>query len=179
MTDHKSTYSQRGDDYLLEAQRVCGEDKREQDKPAPRCPYCGTPMVGEERIEGAYWYECYKCGATAPTEGTEQAAYTAATQRWQEPNRVLTLEEVQALAYAEYEQHHVLSVEYRAIIKGAENVSRPCVIAHESLSMVGILELYDGANMKLMKKSMYGERWRCWLRKPTQKEMEDTPWMNQ
>lgn len=27
MTDHKRTYYQRGDDYLLEAQRVCGEDK--------------------------------------------------------------------------------------------------------------------------------------------------------
>lgn len=54
-------------------------------KPAPRCPYCGTPMVGEGRIEGAYWYECYKCGATTPTEETEQAAYAAAMQRWQEP----------------------------------------------------------------------------------------------
>ena len=148
----------------------------DNNNPKPRCPYCGTPMVEEERIERAYWYECYKCGATAPTEETEQAAYEAAMQRWCEPNRVLTMEEVKALAYAEYEQQHVLSVEYRAIIKGTENMLSPCVIVHESLSMVGILELYDGANMKLMKKSMYGERWRCWLRKPTQKEMEDTPW---
>lgn len=145
-------------------------------KPIPRCPYCGTPMVGEEKIEGAYWYECYKCGATAPTEETVQAAYTAAMQRWQEPNRVLTLGEVQALAYAEYEQQHVLSVEYRAIIKGAENVFRPCVVAHESLSMVGILELYNGANMRLMEKSMYGKCWRCWLCKPTVEEMEAVPW---
>ena len=89
---------------------------------------------------------------------------------------MLTLEEVQALAYAEYEQHHVLSVEYRAIIKGAENVFRPCVIAHESLSMVGILELYDGASMTLMEKSMYGKRWRCWLRKPSAEEMSTTLW---
>ena len=89
---------------------------------------------------------------------------------------MLTMGEVQALAYAEYEQQHVLSVEYRAIIKGAENVLRPCVIAHESLSMVGILELYDGASMTLMGKSMYGKRWRCWIRKPTQEEMAAAPW---
>ena len=79
MTDYKRTYSQRGDDYLLEAQRVCRKGN------APRCPYCGTPMVGEEKIEGTCWYECYKCGATAPTEETVQAAYEAAMQRWQEP----------------------------------------------------------------------------------------------
>lgn len=176
MTDHKRTYSQRGDDYLLEAQRVCGEDKRGQDKPAPRCPYCGTPMVGEERIEGAYWYECYKCGATAPTEETEQAAYTAAMQRWQEPNRVLTLGEVQVLAYAGYEQQHVLAVEYRAIIKGGANVFRPCVVAPERLRMIEIWEIYNGASMTLMEKSMYGKRWRCWLRKPTQEEREAAPW---
>ena len=36
MTNNKRTFSQRGDDYLLEAQRLCAEDK-----PAPRCPYCG------------------------------------------------------------------------------------------------------------------------------------------
>ena len=80
MKKHKGVYSQRGDDYLIEAQRVCAEDKP---KPPVLCPYCGTPMVGEERIEGAYWYECYKCGATAPTAETEQAAYEAAMQRWQ------------------------------------------------------------------------------------------------
>lgn len=93
MEKHKGVYSQRGDDYLIEAQRLCAEDKP---KPPVLCPYCGTPMVGEGRIEGAYWYECYKCGATAPTEETEQAAYTAAMQRYVEPNRVLTLKELKA-----------------------------------------------------------------------------------
>lgn len=121
-------------------------------KPAPRCPYCGTPMVWEEKIEGACWYECYKCGATAPTEETVQAAYEAAMQRWQEPNRVLKIGEVQDLAYGEYEQQHVLSVEHRAIIEGEENMVSPCVIADESLSMVGLFELYNGATIKHIKK---------------------------
>lgn len=79
------TYSQRGDDYLIEAQRLCAEDKQ---KPQVVCPYCGTPMVEEERIEGASWYECYKCGATAPTEETEQAAM----QRWNGSSEEIAVE---------------------------------------------------------------------------------------
>lgn len=158
--------------------------------PLPRCPYCGGEM--HEAGNSTYrWYMCPRCLSGSPRKiinkteyPTERLAVIAALQkarkaamnRWQEPNRVLTLEEVQGLAYGKYEQQHVLSVEYRAIIEGTENMFSPCVIAHESLSMVGILELYDGANMKLMKKSMYGKRWRCWLRKPTQEEMEAVPW---
>lgn len=42
------------------------------------CPYCGTPMSLEYNSKSVYWYECYKCGATTPTEEAEQAAYEAA-----------------------------------------------------------------------------------------------------
>lgn len=179
-TDHKRTYSQRGDDYLIEAQRVCGEDK-----PAPLCPYCGESMVAaftrgfDEKISA--WYTCNKCLATGPTSHRQvtqaeakQAAYAAAMQRYVEPNRVLTLEEVQNLAYVDYEQQHILSVEYRL----AETLI-PCVVTLEILSKIGILELYDGANMRLMEKAIYGKRWRCWLRKPTVEERAAAPWGEQ
>lgn len=165
-------YSQRGDDYLLEAQRVCGEDKREYDKPTPRCPYCGTPMVGEERIERAYWYKCYKCGATTPTEKTEQAAYKAAMQRWLEPNRVLTMEEVEDACNLE-DESVLLWIEY--------NCNGKCTLAYqyctvkETEEVIYLLKLYMDVEIEF-KKSDYGKRWRCWLRKPTQKEMEAVPW---
>ena len=171
-TKPNRVYSQRGDDYLIEAQRVCAEDRP---KPPVVCPYCGHKMV-HQYVYGDHFFRCPKCRAVAPDKDTEAEAYEAAMQRWQEPNRVLTLEEVQCLAYVEYDRHHVLSVEYRAIIKGAENVFRPCVIAHDRMRMVEIWEIYDGARMTLMEKSMYGKSWRCWLRKPTQEEMEDTSW---
>lgn len=149
-------YSQRGDDYLLEAWKVC-----EKEKPAPRCPYCGNGNEMKKRVLSDYktlcFWLCPKCSATSPSANTAEDAYATAMQRWQEPNRVLTIGEVQGLAYGEY-------------------VFSPCVIVHDSLSMVGILELYDGASMKLMEKSMYGKRWRCWLRKPTREEMEAVPW---
>lgn len=128
-------------------------------KPSPRCPYCGAPMVGEEKIEGAYWYECYKCGATAPTEETVQAAYTAAVQRWQEPNRVLTLKELNAY-------NGFVWCEYR----GYANDSDPGYVENGTLSVGGDSLSWQGSQ------SGYGEYWRCWLRKPTQKEMEGVPW---
>lgn len=159
MTDHKRTYSQRGDDYLLEAQKVC-----EKEKPAPHCPYCGTPMVGEERIEGADWYECYKCGATAPTEGTEQAAYTAAMQRYAEPNRVLTLDEIKELraVWVEDISHGIAP----AIVFPTDSKNYSCVVADYDASDDNVW--FDNAE--------YGKHWRCWLRKPTQEERETVPW---
>lgn len=62
--------------------------------PLPRCPYCGEHMGLECNTKNMYWYECYKCGATTPQEGAEQAAYEAAMNRWQEPNVQLALEEL-------------------------------------------------------------------------------------
>lgn len=84
MTDHMRTYSQRGDDYLIEAQRVCGEDKREYDKPAPRCPYCGGKMEKQDYGRVCFWRRCPKCRATSPSANTAEEAYAAAMQRWQE-----------------------------------------------------------------------------------------------
>ena len=165
MTDNKRTYSQRGDDYLIEAQRLCAEDRP---KAPVVCPYCGTPMVGEERIEGAYWYECYKCGATAPTAETEQAAYEAAMQRWLEPNRVLTLEEVRehckqgadaAPLWVEFSGY--LSTSRWIVVDQPDEVFCADTVKNFCMSYVDIY---------------YEKSWRCWLRKPTQKEREATLW---
>lgn len=136
-------------------------------KPLPRCPYCGTPMVWEEKIEGAYWYECYKCGATAPTEETVQAAYTSAMQRYVEPNRVLTLKEVREHCKQDADAAP-LWVEFHNV----PSVSRWMVVYKpEGVFAIDMVQYYltsfdDG----------YNRAWRCWLRKPTQKEMATMPW---
>lgn len=144
----------------------------EKEKPAPRCPYCGTPMIGEEKIEGAYWYECYKCGATAPTEETVQAAYAAAMQRWQEPNRVLAMEEVEDACELDNETV-LLWVEF--------NCNGVCTLAYqyctmgEAIATVYMIRPYDEVETDFSKME-YRKKWRCWLRKPTQKEMATMPW---
>lgn len=136
---------------------------------APRCPYCGTPMVREERIEGTCWYECYKCGATAPTEETEQAAYAAAMQRYVEPNRVMTMEEVR-----EYCKQGADAAPLWVEFHKDPSVSRWMVVYKPEVFAIDMVQYYltsfgDG----------YDWVWRCWLRKPTQEEREAAPWMNQ
>lgn len=173
MTDHNRTYSQRGDDYLLEAQRVCEEDKREYDKPAPRCPYCGEEMRENGSISHR-WYICPYCLSAGPRkiidmtgDPNEELAVVDATQKareatmkhWEEPNRVLTLKELNAY-------NGFVWCEYR----GYANDSDPGYVENGTLSVDGDSLSWQGSQ------SGYGKYWRCWLRKPTQKEMEETPW---
>lgn len=145
-------------------------------KPAPRCPYCGTPMVWEEKIEGTCWYECYKCGATAPTEETVQAAYEAAMQRWQEPNRVLTLSDLALLVQDAlagvpvWLQHKNDTDDYlRWQYSGWHILTDVHNTRYKEIQL-------DDDNSKWLEDMNMGIMWRVWLRQPTQKEMEDTPW---
>lgn len=155
MTDHKRTYSQRGDDYLLEAHRVCAEDRP---KPPVVCPYCGHKMV-HHYVYGDHFFRCPKCRAVAPDKDTEAEAYTAAMQRWQEPNRVLTLKELNA-------HNGFVWCEYR----GYANDSDPGYVENGTLSV-------DGDSLSWQEsQSGYGEYWRCWRRKPTHEEREAVPW---
>lgn len=136
-------------------------------KPLPRCPYCGTPMVGEERIERAYWYKCYKCGATAPTEETVQTAYISAMQRWQEPNRVLTLEEVR-----EHCKQGADAAPLWVEFSGFPSASHWMVVdIPDEVFCTDTVRNFCMSYVNVYKKS-----WRCWLRKPTQEEMEAMPW---
>lgn len=88
MKKHKGVYSQRGDDYLIEAKKVCAEDKP---KPPVLCPYCGHKMV-HQYVYGDHFFRCPKCRAVAPDKDTEAEAYEAAMQRWKEPDEVITVE---------------------------------------------------------------------------------------
>lgn len=143
----------------------------------PKCPGCGADMeLMLLSCNSTFYYACAKCGWDSPTGIDPESAFRMAMRRAEPKNRVLTLAEVQNLAYVDYEQQRILTGEYKSIIKQAENVFCPCVVAHEDLNRVGVLEIYDGSSMKLREKSMYGKYWRCWLRKPSKEEMEETPW---
>ena len=47
----------------------------------PKCPYCGAETHLNENNEGIYWYECWECHATGPTEKTPVEAFSAALHR--------------------------------------------------------------------------------------------------
>lgn len=155
-------YSQRGDDYLIEAQKVCAEDKP---KPPVVCPYCGHKMT-HWCVYGDHYYRCPKCHAVAPDKATEDEAYEAAMQRWLEPNRVLTLEEVREHC-KQGADAAPLWVEFHK----DPSVSRWMVVYKPEVFAIDMVKYYltsfgDG----------YDWVWRCWLRKPTQEEREATPW---
>ena len=175
-TDHKRTYSQRGDDYLIEAQRVCGEDK-----PAPLCPYCGESMVAaftrgfDEKINA--WYMCNKCLATGPPSRRQvtqaearHTAYVAAMQRCVEPNHPLTLEEVKEQRAVWLEENLCEPVPALFYIKG---------YPHHSVFIGAFGKDEDFDENVWYDNEDYGVEWRCWLRKPTVEERVTTPWGEQ
>lgn len=155
MADHKRTYSQRGDDYLIEAQKVCAEDKP---KPPVVCPYCGHKM-GRYYAYDDFFFRCPKCRATSPSAYMAEDAYAAAMQRYVKLNRVLTLKELKAyngFVWCEYREH--------------ADYSCPGYVENGTLCVDGDSLSWEESQ------SEYGKYGRCWLRKPTQEEMEAVPW---
>lgn len=156
-------YSQRGDDYLIEAQKVCAEDKPRQ---PVVCPYCGHKMV-HQYVYGDHFFRCPKCRAVAPDKDTEAEAYAAAMQRWREPNDYLVRAEVLDRCKQGAETRP-LWVEFRR----NEQLSRWMVVdTPPTVFGTDTVKNYF-ANMC----EQYGILWRCWLRKPTQEEREAMPW---
>lgn len=135
-------------------------------KPAPRCPYCGGEM--KKRLLSDYktlcFWLCPKCSATSPSAGAAEEAYTAAMQRWQEPNRMLTLDEIKELRAVWVED--ISRGIAPAIVFPNDSKNYSCVVADYDASDDNVW--FDNAE--------YGKHWRCWLRKPTQEEMKEVPW---
>lgn len=159
-------------------------------KPMPKCPYCGAEMRIEKPIYAdeydasvvgakAGWCTqatCTKCWSVAPFVSgmeTEKDAYEAvcemAMRRWQEPNRVLTLEEV--TADTEKEDWSFMWIERKYDEKYALQY---CGWYATDTWVILVLPADEKKIYEL--KSDYGKTWRCWLRKPTLEEMAETPW---
>ena len=150
-------------------------------KNLPRCPWCGAEMTLEDNEdvlfglfadeEKMYWYSCdaASCGIHSPARKTKAGAYKAAMARWQEPNRVLTLDEV--TADAEKEDWSFIWIERKYDEKYALQY---CAWYATSTWVILVLPANEKKIYEL--KSDYGKTWRCWLRKPTLEEMAETPW---
>ena len=146
----------------------------------PRCPYCGSEM--NENLfaygNGGGWcnFECPNCGATSPKKENSEscnkaefAAYFVAKKRWQEPNRTLTLEEV--TADTEKEDWSFMWIERKYDEKYALQY---CGWYATDTWVILVLPANEKKIYEL--KSDYGKTWRCWLRKPTKQEKQETPW---
>lgn len=144
----------------------------------PKCPYCGAEMTGElnEFFSNLfeYRYRCECCGSVAPfvivengldkgLKAAKAKALEFALNRVEPKNRVLTLEEVVQSEAMWYDDR--LRTRARVVILGWGRCEPD------------FTKLVDRCGDEFYRKNAaYNDFWRCWLRKPTPKEMEGTPW---
>lgn len=153
-------------------------------KQAPHCPYCGAEMILEDNEdvlfglfsdeEKMYWYQCNtpSCGIHSPANHTKEGAYKAAMKRRQEPNRVLTLEEVLEIANENNVQYnHVCWLERNSNYSIWPGCIDTLEDGYLTFNEVGSEE-FDRYTAK-----EYGIEWRCWLRMPTKEEREAVEWL--
>ena len=160
-------------------------------KEVPRCPYCGGEMRIEKPIFAdkfdaslvnakAGWCTqatCNECGAASPFISgmeTEKDAYEVAREktmrRWQEPNRVLTLEEICTAEVCWTETP-------RASLEACRIVMREYTSFPEGKPVKSFDFYSTGETVPwCYRPEEYGVSVRCWLRKPTPEEMANTPW---
>ena len=144
----------------------------------PKCPYCGDKMILHilpHRYHATLtsaWYQCVTCDSASPRielpiscaiSKIEETTLAVALRRVEPKNRVLTLKEVVRSEVMWYEQRTMQGA--RVVILGyAQNEP-------------GFTQLIDYLGDKFYRRDdAYNDFWRCWLRKPTPKEMEETPW---
>lgn len=137
-------------------------------KPNPSCPYCGSEMDHWYSLAiGRQHYVCPECYASSPAKGDELEAYAAAVQRWREPNDYLVRAEVLDRCKQGAEARP-LWVEFR------RNDQRSRWMVVDTPPTVFGTDTVKNYFADMCEQ--YGILWRCWLRKPTQKEMEAVSW---
>jgi len=140
--------------------------------PTPKCPYCGAEMKPDRTFKSmlpvgtpaTFWWMCGECSATSPKRETGEFAYAAAMRRYEEPNRVLALEELDKA-----DSERSLYFETREPWSGGEVFESSVECAQETFC--------DGDESNDARKE-YGVTVRCWLRRPTDAEREASPWKN-
>lgn len=140
----------------------------------PKCPGCGADMELMHLCKATFCYACTKCGWDSPIGIDSESAFRMAMRRAEPENRVLTFDEV--ATYADLPEMTLMWVEVKFAKESDIFQEIPIGFNGELVQF-----LYpNGAQLYTDKHNYppedYGSRWRCWLRKPTQKEMEATPW---
>lgn len=132
----------------------------------PKCLYCGTTMKPDRTFMSMlpagerphFWYLCGECGSRSPAMRTQEDAKAAALQRYVEPLKPMTLDELTTIEeptpiyvlhrYGEWQQNGWHIWEPRPD-------DRDC-------------ETSDTQN--------YGITWDAYLRRPTDEERQSVAW---
>lgn len=127
----------------------------------PKCPGCGADMKLMYLLcNSTFYYACAKCGWDSPVGIDSESAFRMAMRRVEPKNRVLTLEELKVYTGFLWK-----------VYNGFDCEGAPAFVEK------GFMYAGNGnVNLRQDISDTYGKNWRCWLRKPTPKEMEETPW---
>lgn len=157
------------------------------------CPKFGCPefadqtMTSEEQDE--LLSDCVFDSCPAATVYAALSGYSHLRDRLRKhedamTNRVLTLQEVRnAEADTFGTVMHWLELQFEPYKYEGEEIT--CAVFAASMVFEDESEddhktdvLYSSAGLPddYLLQNEYGKKWRCWLKKPTQKEMEETPW---
>ena len=138
----------------------------------PTCPYCGAEMRIDPlhlQYNKQYRYKCFADMVLAPSRFTEEEALSAAMQRYVEPNRVLTLDEVVAWGNAEARPVYIE-------LNAPNGQARMHVGLYGGVTDVSIAMYTSAEDWQLMPQNRYGERYRFWLHRPTDEERQSVAW---
>lgn len=138
----------------------------------PKCPGCGADMeLMHLWCNSTFYYVCMKCGWDSPIGIDSESAFRMAMRRTEPKNRVLTLEEVKKsnAVWVEGKSGQLTLPPIPVLVYGEAtddcNSNTPCIaLVNANADMADYLV------------DDYNHNWRCWLRKPTKEEMEETPW---
>lgn len=133
----------------------------------------GLYACGTDECHGQHTDCPYNDGHTEPCimyVCADALAYIEQLESRAEPkNRVLTLEEVEAYCEGGADAAPLWYDEKE------RNVSRWMVIDIPELSFGSTATVTRLVNSQFFEPT-YGEKWRCWLQKPTEAERRETPW---
>ena len=156
----------------------------------PKCPYCGDEMKIRVSLITPDWgllsaqYKCMTCESTSPriefSGGTSnekiiERLQAVSSRRAEPENRVLTLDEIREMEDNSQFNWVLIWVESQSKINTKEYcLVQSCIqyIVDNEFSFV--YPAWEGND--LFRAEVYKKTWRCWLRRPTEKERETVPW---
>lgn len=149
---------------------------REAMSETPKCPGCGADMELMHLLCNAtFYYVCPKCGWGSPVGVDPESAFRMAMCRAEPKNRVLTLDEIREMQDNNQCNWVLIWVEIQSEINTKEYcLVQGCIqyIVDNEFSFV--YPAWEGND--LFRAEVYKKTWRCWLRRPTEKERETVLW---
>lgn len=136
------------------------------------CPYCGWEMaiskynVQEGGVIG-HVYFCEMCDSTSPIAGTKSEALSAALQRYVEPNRVLTPEELQGMEGEPVFIQQGDGDEYWSVVKAGSLLIGECDPDFQDMTCSFDKDGHFGLHVL---------GWRALERRPTDEERQSVVW---